>query len=136
MNKRDPRGKLVFKSPSTGEYVSEHQYLAEIMVKRKADREGYVLPYKYWNGKGKWANEFRSQVTQSGKILKKFSIRAIMNALSEVKWVYSLRSAPLLRECEKQQLILDNLEKKSIQNVNTNTSSFKGTFSKRRIVDL
>ena len=136
VGKKEPEGKMVFKSPNTGEYVSQHQYLAEIMVKRHAEKKGVVLTYKYWNKKDNfWAEEFKKQVTEAGKLLRKYSIRAIMNSLNEVKWVYSLRTKKLVDEIKRQQETLDKLEKKStIENISEDTTSFRQSFVNKGIL--
>lgn len=134
--KKEPEGKMVFKSPNTGEHVSQHQYLAEIMVKRHAEKKGVVLTYKYWNKKDNfWAKEFKKQVTEAGKLLRKYSIRAIMNSLNEVKWAYSLRTKKLIDEIKRQQEIIDKLEKKStIENISEDTTSFRPSFVNKGIL--
>lgn len=135
--KKTPSGKMVFKSISTGEYVSEHQYLAEIMVKRHADSKRHTLIYKYWNKNDFWAKEFKNQVVQAGILLKKYSIRAIINAIQEIKWAYSLRTKVLIEEIKRQQEILNKKEKErsnSKLEVSNDTSSFKGSFVKKGIL--
>lgn len=137
-NKREPCGKLLYKSPSTGEYISQSQYLAELMVKKQADKKGHTLVYKYWNNKDDyWSKEFVKQVTEAGRLLKKYSIQAIINATNVVKWAYSLRTKDLISEIKNQQKILDerekNLKKEEIV-VNADTSSFKGNFKRKNIL--
>lgn len=97
-----------YKSPSTGEYVMAHQYIAELMVARKAKQQGKDLPYKYWNDDNEWAKEFRSQVSSAAQLLKKYSVKAIIKAILNIKWAYSLRAKKLLDEIEKQQKIIDH----------------------------
>lgn len=102
---------MQFKSPNTGEYVANHQYIAEIAVKRKADHERVVLPFKYWNLKrNKWATEYRRQVATSAKLLKKYSVSAVMKALNKLPKCYSLSAPFLLEEIKNQQAIIDRQE--------------------------
>jgi hypothetical protein len=134
--KKQPEGKMVYKSPSTGEHVAEHQYLAELMVKRHADKKGHVLTYKYWNNKDDfWAKEYRSQVGEAAKLLKRYSIRAIINALNVVKWPYSLRTHALLDEIKRQQVIIDKkVVSTEVKEISSDTTTFKGSFSRKGIL--
>lgn len=103
--KDEPDDVRRYKSPSTGEYVQAHQYIAEIMVSRKAAKQGKDLPYKYWNGTDEWAKEFKSQVGSAAQLLNKYSSSVIIKAVLNVKWAYSLRTAKLITEIENQQKI-------------------------------
>lgn len=116
--KAHPKGKDLpddvskYKSPSTGEYVMAHQYIAEIMVARKAAKENKDLAYKYWNEQNDWAKEFRSQVGTAAKLLKKHPSSVIIKAIFNIKWCYSLRTKKLLEEIDKQQKIFEHNQTK------------------------
>jgi hypothetical protein len=110
--KEEPDDVRRYKSPSTGEYVQAHQYIAEIMVSRKAAKQGKDLPYKYWNGSDEWAKEFKSQVASAAQLLNKYSSSVIIKAVLNVKWAYSLRTAKLISEIENQQKIAEVNESK------------------------
>lgn len=117
---------MKFKSPNTGDFVADHQYIAEIIVKRKADREKVVLPFKYWNlQRNKWATEYRRQVASSAKLVKKYSVTAIMNALKALPWCYSLTAPFLVVEIQNQQEALNKQEaaekKKEVEVSDTTT---------------
>lgn len=105
IGKENPDEVSKYKSPSTGEYVMTHQYIAELMVARKAAKLNKDLPYKYWNGTDEWAKEFKSQVGTAAQLLKKYSSSVIIKAILAVKWAYSLRTAKLVEEIEKQHKI-------------------------------
>jgi hypothetical protein len=103
---------MKYKSVNTGEYVSAHQYIAELIVKRKADKLKEILPNKYWNLKdNKWAKEYRSQVQQSARLTKKYSPIAITRAMTNLSWCYSLFNKTLLEEIKKEQKVLDSQNK-------------------------
>lgn len=59
-------------SPSTGEYCTPAQYIAEIICQRQAniDKLG-TLPYKFWN-KDKWKTKYIRQVSSANKLIKEF----------------------------------------------------------------
>lgn len=80
-----------YKSVVNGQMVSPHQYIAELSVKKNAERSGVVLPHGYWNNKeSEWGKEFKKQVVAAGKLLKKYSPEAIIKTLNDNKWKYSL----------------------------------------------
>lgn len=138
MGKDKPCGKMLYKSPSTGDFISQSQYIAELMVKKQADRKGHTLVYKYWNNKDDfWAGEYKNQVAEAAKLLKKYSVQAIINATNVVKWAYSLRTRDLVAEIKNQQKKLDeqlkNIKKEETI-VNGDISSFKGNFSRKNIL--
>ena len=61
-----------YTSPSTGEYCSAAQYVAELICQRQADREKLgTLPYKFWN-KSKWKTKYIRQVASANKLINEF----------------------------------------------------------------
>lgn len=60
-----------YRSPSTGDYCTGAQYLAEIICQRRADKEKVgTLPYKFWN-LPKWNKLYVRQVGLANKLVKK-----------------------------------------------------------------
>lgn len=126
---------MKYKSRFTGEYVSAHQYIAEIVVKRKADYNKEALPFKYWNIKdNRWAKEYKTQVQQSGKLINKYSSSAIISALDIHSWAFSLMNKTVLDEIKRQQKILDERDKQPKQEINTDSidKEVKQTFKKKK----
>ena len=103
---KDAEGVYQFKSKITQEFVMAHQWIAEVAVDRKAKKERVALPYKYWNDGGKWAKEYRGQVTQAGRLLKTYHPQALINAMVEVKWCWSLRAPQLLAAIKKHDKVI------------------------------
>ena len=70
-----------YKSPSTGDYCTGAQYIAEMMCQRMAekDNEG-SLAYKFWNTK-KWQKTYQLQVIAANRLVEKYEERAIIAAL-------------------------------------------------------
>lgn len=61
-----------YRSPSTGDYCTGAQYLAEIICQRCADRDKVgTLPYKFWN-LPKWNKLYVRQVGLANKLVKKY----------------------------------------------------------------
>lgn len=95
-----------YKSPSTGEYITCAQYLAEILVKRNADNKRYVLPNRYWSINGPWKSEFIKQVSQANKLIKEFSEEALINFVNKNIKVFSLRPKYNVEKIAKEHLLL------------------------------
>jgi hypothetical protein len=108
-DKKEISGRFKYKSILTGEYVMPHQWVAEVLVKRKADREEKPLPFKFWtDNKNVWTKEFRKQVQQASKLIKKYSEEAILNFMKNNPWNYSLFSKLSLEKIEKEHYIIVN----------------------------
>lgn len=128
IGKQEPDEISKYKSPNTGEYVMASQYIAEIIVNRKADTDGVRLELKYWNNPdNKYSKEFKSQVSQAAKLLKKYRSRSIVSALNELKWCFSLRNQTFLAVVAKKEAILlkseEEAAKKTIEVSNPNKVS-------------
>lgn len=96
VGREEPDGSFTYKSQITGEFVLASQYIAEVIVARKAKKDGIALPYKYWNDGGAWAKEFKGQVAQAAILLRKYSAKAIIVSLLQLSWCYSLRQPKLV----------------------------------------
>lgn len=60
-----------YRSPSTGDYCTSAQYIAEIICQRSADKEKVgTLPYKFWN-LPKWKKLYVRQVALANKLVNK-----------------------------------------------------------------
>ena len=85
--------KSKYKSPSTGEYCTCAQYLAEIMCTRMAQKKNEgTQAYKFWNT-SKWKKTYQLQVIEANRLTNKYDDRAVVAALntSRGKKIYSLR---------------------------------------------
>jgi hypothetical protein len=107
-NKKEAIGKFRYKSLFTGEYVMAHQWVAEILVQRKADRDKYVLPDKFWLGSDNYSKEFRKQVQQAAKLIKKYSEEAVLTFIKNNPWKFSLFTKENIENIQKEQYIIDN----------------------------
>lgn len=89
MDRKNSTEKL-FVSPSTGKPCDSAQYLAELMCKRKAERNGIGLGDHFWNSEAH-KKEFQGQIVSARKLLKKFTANAIISYLKGAgKNVFSL----------------------------------------------
>lgn len=102
-----------YKSPSTGDYCTGAQYIAEMMCQRMAekDNEG-SLAYKFWNTK-KWQKTYQLQVIAANRLVEKYEERAIIAALKSRRGlkIYSLRFPALKAMIEEQVGILKKQDK-------------------------
>lgn len=81
-----------YKSPSTGEYCTEPQYIAEVLCQRQATKEkAGTLAYKFWN-KGKWKNIYVRQISSANKLIKEFGEGVLIRFLNsrEGRDIFSL----------------------------------------------
>jgi len=104
-----------YKSPSTGEYCTCAQYLAEIMCTRMAEKENEgSQAYKFWNTP-KWKKTYAYQVMLANKLVRKFICSAIVKAINskELKHVYSLGYPDLEQVISKYQKIVEQQDVQS-----------------------
>ena len=60
-----------FKSPSTGDYCTLAQYIAEVLVQRKSQKDNKgSLAYKFWNKNQK--KSYESQIVSVNRLIKEF----------------------------------------------------------------
>ena len=97
-----------YKSPSTGDYCTGAQYIAEMMCQRMAENsnEG-SLAYKFWNT-GKWKKTYQLQIIAANRLVDEYDERAIIAALKSKRGqkIYSLRFPSLKEMIEEQVEIL------------------------------
>lgn len=113
-----------FVSPSTGEECSAAQLLAEIMVKREADKKRIVLPYKFWNQET-WKKKYKNQIVAANGLLKLYEPLAILNALKrkECSWQFSLRANGLNDIFKEEQEKLDKVKEVAKESTQTFTNT-------------
>ena len=98
-----------YKSPSTGDYCTCAQYLAEIVCTRMAEKENSgTQAHKFWN-LPKWRKVYQYQVVLANRLLKKYPEAAVVKSVNspECKRMYSLRFPPLENIIEKYQKIIE-----------------------------
>lgn len=134
-----------YKSPSTGEYCTAAQYIAEIVCQRQAEKDNVGTPaYKFWNTE-KWKKSYTHQIILANRLVKKYDERAIVKALKSArgKSIYSLRFPGLEDLIKKEQETLkrsDDTESIDIKDIDTNSKprkpfGNKSPFSKLRDLD-
>ena len=99
-----------YKSPSTGEYCTCAQYLAEIVCTRMAEKENSgTQAHKFWN-LPKWRKVYQYQVVLANRLIKKYSEAAVVKSVNspECKRMYSLRFPPLEGIIKKYERIIEH----------------------------
>ena len=98
-----------YRSPSTGDFCTAAQYIAEIICQRIADKDKLgTLAYKFWN-QDKWKKTYIRQVSLANKLVKEYGddfVRFI-NSKSG-KFVLSLGMRDIKQRFEKFRKTLDN----------------------------
>jgi len=102
-----------YKHKTNGQTCNAAQYIAEMVCLREAERVNVGRPaYALWNT-DKWKKKFQSQVTKAYQLLKKYSDKAIINALNSYKGkkIYSLRVKFLEPIINDEQVRLNKIVK-------------------------
>ena len=110
-----PTDKSRYKSPSTGEYCTCAQYIAEIVCSRVAEKENVgSQAHKFWNTP-KWRKMYQYQVVLANRLLKKYPDAAVVKAVHspECRRMYSLRFPPLETIIQKYQKIIKQQDQNS-----------------------
>jgi hypothetical protein len=102
-----------YKSPSTGDFCTPAQYVAEVICQRQAKHEkAGTLPYKFWN-KGKWKSIYIRQIGLANKLIKEFGEDAMMkfiNSREGIKTI-SLGARNVKNSLQRIRIELDNVPK-------------------------
>lgn len=111
--------KSKFKSPSTGDYCTAAQWLAETMCQRVAlkNNEG-SLAYKFWNT-DKWKKTYAWQVVCANRLINQFCEETVVSFIRDNTWILSLGIKTLPNKLKGHHKIIlrkQELERKSIEN--------------------
>ena len=111
--KKKPTEKSRYKSPSTGDYCTCTQYIAEIICNRMAEKDNIgTQSYKFWNTP-KWKKIYQYQTVLAHRLLQKYTEAAVVKAIHspECSRMYSLRFPPLESIIQKHQKIIEGQDK-------------------------
>jgi hypothetical protein len=100
-----------FKSPSTGEYCTAAQYIAEVLVQRKAEKDNKgSLAYKFWNKTRK--KQYSLQIQKVHQLISEFGERAVYDyIINKNKRVYSAAPKWVKDEIKKHKKLLSSKPK-------------------------
>ena len=98
-----------FKSPSTGEYCTTAQYIAEILVQRKAEKANKgSLAYKFWSKTQK--AQYTRQVQRCNKLIAEFGEKRVYDyVINKNRRVYSV-----LPNWVKEEISNHNVKEQSV----------------------
>lgn len=97
-----------------GKYVTAAQFITEMICERLAKKDKRDLHYRFWLSDD-WQKSYKNQIPTANKLLKKYSAKAIIDALCSPtgKKIYSLRAphlTPIIEQIElklKQQPVVE-----------------------------
>ena len=116
-----------YKHKTTGQACNAAQYISEMVCLRETEKERAGKPaYAFWNTE-RWQKQFKSQVTKAYQLLKKYSDKAIINALNSYKGksIYSLRVKFLEPIIQNEQKKLDKIDSREIKEVEYKDSTLE-----------
>lgn len=117
-----------YKSPSTGDFCTSAQYVAELVCQKLATHEKVgTLPYKFWN-LPKWKKIYIRQVSLANKLIKEYGEEPVVKFIksSAGKKTISLGARNVKSEIEKIKFSLDNApERAKIEVMQIETLQFK-----------
>lgn len=129
---------------SNGKTVSAAQYITEIICENKAKKDKSDLHYRFWTTPA-WEKYYKNQISSAHSLLKKYSAKAIINALQDKKAesIYSLRAPHLLPIIEAKQKIVDtenteltlDIERKESVSFRKSTSNKNSIINKLKDID-
>ncbi len=106
---KDKSETSIFKSPSSGDFCTAQQYIAEVMMTRKYDKSGKKLPAQFWN-LDKYKKEFVQHIIAANRLTKLYEPEIIIKVLTTTaKHIYSLWWKQL------DELIQAELDKKKLE---------------------
>lgn len=100
-----------YRSPSTGDFCTAAQYIAEIICQRIADKDKLgALAYKFWN-QDKWKKIYIRQVSLANKLVKEYGDDFVRFVKSKSgKYIISLGMRDIKQKFERFKKTLDKSE--------------------------
>lgn len=111
---------------SNGKYVSAAQYITELICENKAQKDKLDLHYRFWVNPV-WEKYYRNQIASAHALLKKYSAKAIIMALNDIKAskIYSLRAPHLVPIIEQKESIIQTQNTELTRNFCRNNTTFR-----------
>lgn len=99
-----------YKSPNSGEFCTPEQYIAEILMTRKYDKDKKQLPFKFWNI-DIYKKEFIQYILWANKLTKVYPHEIVIKVLHTTgNWIAFLYTKKLNDLIEQE---LTKVEKQS-----------------------
>lgn len=128
-----------YKSPSTGDFCTPAQYIAELICQKQAKHEKLgTLPYKFWNTP-KWKKIYIRQVSLANKLIKEYGEEPVIKFVSSKTGskTISLGARNVRSDIEKIKFSLDNAPRRdTIEVIETPSASFapRKTFGSKTLI--
>ena len=122
---KERSNKSTYTSPSTGEFCTCAQYVAEIMCTRMAQRKNQgPQAYKFWNT-DKWKKIYQFQVILANRLISQYSEGALARAVNsrQLSRAYSLRHPKVSEVVRKFDIQLKSTEKDTEVNIDVNVDA-------------
>lgn len=120
-----------YKSTLTGEYIMAHQWVAEVLIERKAKKFKTSLPHKFWLEKNEWTKEFVKQTQQAARLIKKYGEESVTSIIRIENWTYSLYNKDIIAKIREKSIEIKNRSKETVTEV-SNTTEFKQVVNKKK----
>lgn len=122
---------------SVNKFVTGAQYVTEYICEKKAKKEKRVLPSNFWD-LPEWNKFFRHQIVLANRLLKKYSVAAIVNATKrkEAWWMTSL-GAPKFEELVIEEYNVLKAQEASLKTeitINTENPVIRPTFNNNKSI--
>lgn len=126
-----------------GDLVTPANHIVEILMERKAAKEGNKLVGKFWE-QPQYKKLYNLAVVQVSALLNAYSEKAILNGITRVKWAWSV-SVPAVKQAiieeEAKLKLLEDKKENSISEtiIKSNpleTSEARPTFKKSSLCNL
>ncbi len=92
----DQSDKRPFKSLFKEGYVTEADYIAELLFKRRGEVSKNSLPQSFWNVP-KFRNQYVGQIVHINKMLKEYSVSVLIKAVTDAKYALSITNKEIKR---------------------------------------
>ncbi len=122
-----------YKSVFTGEYIMAHQWVAEILVDRKAKKSKTTLPDKYWKTNKVWAEEFTKQVRQAGLLIKRHGEEAVTTIIRQEAWTFSLYNKEIIDKIKLKSAEIKNRSTETVTET-SDVNEFKKVERKKSLL--
>jgi hypothetical protein len=112
---------------SNGKTVSAAQYITELICEKKAKQDKLDLHYRFWLTPI-WSKYFRNQIASANALLKKYSAKAVIKALQDVRTdrIYSLRAPHLLPIIDQYEAVVESENQEFTKTINrSDNTSFR-----------
>jgi hypothetical protein len=122
---------------SPDNFVTEAQYVTELICEKKATTEKKELPIKFWN-LPEWAKFYRQQIAAANSLLQNYPCKAIVAALNSKKaWnIYSLRAPHLIAMIVEAESHLKTIDvKEETVEIDTNSKPRPSTPNKKNMLN-